>query len=250
MQSLSFVHSQISYSKLLQSVVQPGTRWLDVGCGQSILPEWIRGSLTIQKTLIEKCEIAHGCDPVDDRPHRAGLLKYVGDCSILPYPDDYFDLVTANMVAEHVADPAVFASEVARVLAPGGRFVLHTPNLLYPPILTVSLLPKKLVKTLARLLDGREDADIFPTFYRMNTRRALSRLPFFRVEELRCVETAPILEKVPLANFAESLLIRLARIPRFQDFRADWLAVLRKAAETDIPAEEIIYSDELEFAGQ
>jgi SAM-dependent methyltransferase len=234
MQSGPVVHSQIEYCNLLDSLVQPGTRWLDIGCGQTILPEWIRDSISIQKKLIERCELARGCDPKDNRPHKAGLQKYVGDCEKLPYPDGHFNLVTANMVVEHIADPATFAAEINRVLTAAGRFVLHTPNLFYLPILAVSVLPKRLVRTVASLLDNRDGADIFPTHYRMNTRGSISRLPGFRVVELRCVETAPILKKLPIANLAESLLIRSTRHPRLQDLRADWLGVLEKISGNDI----------------
>jgi len=234
MQSGPIVHSQIEYCDLLDSLVQPGTRWLDIGCGQTILPEWISNSVSIQEELIGRCEIAHGCDPEDTRPHKAGLQKYVGDCEKLPYPDGHFNLATANMVVEHIADPATFAAEVDRVLAPGGLFVLHTPNLFYLPILAVSVMPRRLVRAAASFLDNRDSADIFPTHYRMNTRNAISSLPGFRVVELRCVETAPILQKLPIANLAESLLIRSARHPRLQDLRADWLGVLEKRSSNDI----------------
>jgi hypothetical protein len=48
------------------------------------------------------------------------------------------------------------------------------------------------------------------------------------------VETAPILKKLPIANLAESLLIRSTRHPRLQDLRADWLGVLEKISGNDI----------------
>jgi SAM-dependent methyltransferase len=228
----AFVHSQIEYRNLLESLVQPGTRWLDMGCGRTIVPEWFSDSLPFQKKLIERCEVAEGCDPADERPHLAGLPKYVGNCEKLPYPNSYFNLVTANMVVEHVSDPSSFAAEVNRILAVGGRFVLHTPNLLYLPILAGSLLPKEIVRSVAALLDGRDGADIFPTHYRMNTRSAISHLPGFRVAELHCVETAPVLKKIPLANVVEAVLIRSARHPRLEGLRADWLGVLEKTSES------------------
>lgn len=233
MPSAQFVHSQIAYSDLLDSLVQPGTRWLDIGCGHTILPDWIRNSVSIQKKLIERCEIAHGCDPSDERPHKAGLQKYVGDCETLPYPDGYFNLVTANMVVEHIADRDAFMAEIHRVLRVGGVFVLHTPNLFYPPILVASLLPKRVTGVVAYLLDGRDSKDIYPTHYQMNTRAAISGLDGFRVVELRSVETAPVLHKLPVVNRVESLLIRAARHARLQGLRSNWLGILEKVPETD-----------------
>lgn len=47
-----------------------------------------------------------------------------GDASRLPFPDGAFDRVTSRLSAHHVADPAAMLREVARVLAPGGAFLL------------------------------------------------------------------------------------------------------------------------------
>jgi SAM-dependent methyltransferase len=46
----------------------------------------------------------------------------------LPFEDGSFDLVWAGEVIEHVADTARWLSEVRRVLVPGGRLVLTTPE--------------------------------------------------------------------------------------------------------------------------
>jgi len=42
----------------------------------------------------------------------------------LPYPAEAFDLVACRVAAHHFSDPAAFVSEVARVLVPGGHFLL------------------------------------------------------------------------------------------------------------------------------
>jgi len=47
-----------------------------------------------------------------------------GDARALPFESDTFDVVTSRLSAHHYADPATFLGEVARVLAPGGRFLL------------------------------------------------------------------------------------------------------------------------------
>ena len=46
------------------------------------------------------------------------------DAAALPFPDATFDLVTCRLAAHHFTDAAGAFREVARVLRPGGRFVL------------------------------------------------------------------------------------------------------------------------------
>jgi 2-polyprenyl-3-methyl-5-hydroxy-6-metoxy-1,4-benzoquinol methylase len=46
----------------------------------------------------------------------------------IPYDDNYFDMVFASEVIEHIADTEEFMNELKRVLKPGGRIVLSTPN--------------------------------------------------------------------------------------------------------------------------
>ncbi|HLI76205.1 MAG TPA: methyltransferase domain-containing protein [Acidobacteriaceae bacterium] len=229
-------NSQLEYQRVLDSLITKGSRWLDIGCGTSVLPLWLRNSVEIQRELIARCDVACGCDPVDDRPHAAGLPKYVGDCSTLPYPDNFFTIVTANMVVEHVDDPARFASEVRRVLAPGGTFVLHTPNLHHPLIALAAALPNPLVRWFASHADGRDSADIFPTRYRINTPTAIRSLPGFELQDLQCVATGPLLHKIPLLRSLESLFMRQAEHSRLRNLQADWIALLRKPAPFLLPA--------------
>jgi SAM-dependent methyltransferase len=47
-----------------------------------------------------------------------------GDVADLPFPDARFDVVTSRYSAHHYGDPGQVLREVARVLRPGGRFVL------------------------------------------------------------------------------------------------------------------------------
>jgi 2-polyprenyl-3-methyl-5-hydroxy-6-metoxy-1,4-benzoquinol methylase len=48
----------------------------------------------------------------------------------LPFPNNSFDLVIFTEVLEHIAitDPCVILGEIRRVLRPGGRMLLSTPN--------------------------------------------------------------------------------------------------------------------------
>jgi SAM-dependent methyltransferase len=58
-----------------------------------------------------------------------GVQVEIGDLkNPLPYPSNFFDLVHANQVIEHVPDIDLFLSESLRVLRPGGRIIVSTEN--------------------------------------------------------------------------------------------------------------------------
>lgn len=52
----------------------------------------------------------------------------MGDAYHLPFPDEFFDVVTAMDFLDHVEDPDRVVRECARVLKPGGHFFFHTFN--------------------------------------------------------------------------------------------------------------------------
>ncbi len=52
------------------------------------------------------------------------LVTRLADVAALPFPDSSFDVVTSRFSAHHYAEPARAAAEAARVLRPGGRFLL------------------------------------------------------------------------------------------------------------------------------
>ena len=104
--------------------IHPGDRVLDLGCGQGDLTAVLAG--TGARPL--------GVDVADAALRRArrrhpelrfALAPIDGP---LPLQDSTFDVVWASEVIEHVADTARWLSEVRRVLVPGGRLLVTTPN--------------------------------------------------------------------------------------------------------------------------
>lgn len=72
----------------------------------------------------------------DKRPNRVALAKRQGwesrysDLNYkIPYDDEYFDVVHAGQLIEHLNDTDTFVKEIRRTLKPGGYCVLSTPNL-------------------------------------------------------------------------------------------------------------------------
>ncbi len=48
----------------------------------------------------------------------------------LPFQDNEFDFVVSFQVIEHIKDDKTFVKEIYRVLKPGGKFIVTTPNIL------------------------------------------------------------------------------------------------------------------------
>ena len=91
---------------------------LDVGCGSSrILQALTEGSVGVD-VLARKLRY--------DRKFRVPLVQASG--FDLPFPDDSFCCVVSSQVIEHVPKDSPMIDELCRVLGPGGRLVLGTPD--------------------------------------------------------------------------------------------------------------------------
>lgn len=111
------------YSRPLAAVfadaagVEPGRRALDVGCGP--------GALTGE--LVDRLGAASvaAIDPSESfvvacAGRHPGVEVRVGGAEEIPFGDDEFDIVLAQLVLHFVADPERAAGELRRVLRPGG----------------------------------------------------------------------------------------------------------------------------------
>jgi SAM-dependent methyltransferase len=226
-------YSQHFYEKKLGATVAPDVDWLDLGCGHRVLPEW-RGAA--EDEIVNRCRSVTGIDY--DMPsltrHRSMNRLVRGDIASLPFRDGSFDLVTANMVVEHLADPERQFREIGRVLRPGGLLLLHTPNALGYPTMVGRMVPEAVKGWLIKALDSRSAEDVFPTHYRANTKRALTRVADgagLRVAGCDLVATDAMFAVVPPLAAVELVVIRLLLTRRMKNFRSNIIAVLRKPAE-------------------
>jgi SAM-dependent methyltransferase len=224
-------NSQHAYREVLDGMVRRETRWLDLGCGHKLLPAWMSDSESVQRELVARCALVVGID-VDLRPHLAGIAKVAGNIEQLPFADDSFSLITANMVIEHVKNPGKLLREVRRVLCPDGIFLFHTPNALYFEVAMARALPQRLRSRIAHLLDGRAYQDIFPTFYRLNSGKQVERLARangLNVETMQFVQTSPQFAALGKAVLnLELAAIRLVSQPRFAKWRSNVIIALSK----------------------
>jgi SAM-dependent methyltransferase len=65
----------------------------------------------------------------DLKVRRSNIDRVIlGDMTRSGLPKGSFDLIVSVEVLEHVVEDEMFVSEVSRVLKPGGRFIMTTPN--------------------------------------------------------------------------------------------------------------------------
>ena len=99
----------------------PRGRLLDIGAGS--------GALAAR--LQQLGFAVSACDLFPGQFQAQGIPFTVANASeSLPYPPDSFDAITCLETIEHLEDQFRFARECARVLAPGGRLLITTPNIL------------------------------------------------------------------------------------------------------------------------
>lgn len=225
-------YSQWHYEDALWECSAGKAAWLDLGCGRCLLPVWRQAD---EPRLVSQAKRFVGMDYdheslVDNKTTRNKLR---GDASHLPFRDETFDLVSSNMVFEHLQDPASQLKNVCRILRPGGQLVFHTPNSRgYGPVLS-NLVPEAIKKRLIWFLQQRKEEDVFPTFYRINTETDIERLARdagFEIQSLNLVASTPVFVMVPPLLVMELLLIRLLMTPIGRPFRSNIIAVLRKPA--------------------
>jgi ubiquinone/menaquinone biosynthesis C-methylase UbiE len=226
------VHAQVRYKDLLRRLLQPGVRWLDLGCGHEVIRPWalLPDESEISFTHAPALSVGVDCDVSALRVNRSIPHRVAGNICDLPFADGSFDVVTANMVLEHAGNPIALLSEVWRILRPKGVFVFHTPNRYHPQSVLARLLPARIKSRLVAFVTSRSERDVYPTFYRINTKAAISdqsETAGFRIKDLRVLETLTYARHRVLyvTNLTLAWLLRRKMLGRF---RADFLVMLCK----------------------
>src|SRR5262249_17247724 len=146
-----------------------------------------------------------------------------------------FDLVTANMVVEHLAEPGLQFQEINRVLKPGGVFLFHTPNASGYPTVLSKLVPEKLKHKLIYILDGRKEEDVFETHYCANSQQQiadLARATGFKVRRIQFTVSDAVFALIPPVAVAELIYLRLLMTARLKNWRTNIITVLTKDADS------------------
>jgi ubiquinone/menaquinone biosynthesis C-methylase UbiE len=119
--------------QLIRPHLRSGSRLLEIGCGAGnlLLQSTVAGSypvaldlsmqaLTFVRSRLEEAQSA------PEAPNGFACTQAIGES--LPFRDNLFECILLSEVIEHLEAPQVSIREAARVLCPGGRLLITTPN--------------------------------------------------------------------------------------------------------------------------
>jgi ubiquinone/menaquinone biosynthesis C-methylase UbiE len=100
-----------------------GQRVLDVACGEGYGSAALKAAGASQVIGVDISEAA-----CEHARQKYGLDARAGRAEKLPLPAASVDIIVSFETIEHVPDPNAFLDECCRVLVPGGRLIISTPN--------------------------------------------------------------------------------------------------------------------------
>lgn len=111
-------------------------RVLEIACGRGEFAEWcaahgrpslfLAADFSMTAVRLARTRVLTSAQP-------ASRVRFIqADAQAIALPDDSMDTVICCETIEHVPDPRAAVRELARVLRPGGRLFLTTPNYLGP----------------------------------------------------------------------------------------------------------------------
>lgn len=146
-----FKRRLLCFQPVLGRNVRPDQPWLDLGCGSGVLTRVLldRGATVVAvdgspTMLIEAQAYVGAGHPVETIWLQSDVQSLAG------LADGSFDGVLCSSVIEYVERPQALLSEVARVLRPGGRFILSVP-----PRFSAVRTMQKIVRKMAHVV-GRD----------------------------------------------------------------------------------------------
>jgi len=224
-------YSQDIYEDVLNEHCKKDLKWLDLGCGHHLLPPW---RLEQEKVLISNAKLMVGIDydQLSLTKHNTINNKLRGDITELPFKDNTFDLITSNMVFEHLDNPEKQLEEISRVLVKGGKLIFHTPNSFGYPTILSRMIPEVIKNKLVYLIDGRIDEDVFPAYYRINSPlkiRHSANSSGFNILKIKMICSSAQLVILPPIVLFELIWIRLLMLKVGKSLRSNIIAILEKA---------------------
>lgn len=123
----------VMIDQLIRPHLRAGSRLLEIGCGAGnlLLQATVAGSYTVALDLSMQAltfvrSRLEDAQSTPEAPNGFACMQAIGES--LPFGDDIFDCILLSEVVEHLETPQISIREAVRVLCPGGRLLVTTPN--------------------------------------------------------------------------------------------------------------------------
>ncbi|MGR3274552.1 class I SAM-dependent methyltransferase [Acaryochloris marina NIES-2412] len=174
------VDGTVEFYSRINSLLNNSMVVLDFGAGRGSWKEdyscQYRKSLHNLQGKVQKIV---GCDIdeaiYDNSTVDEKVIVKIGDK--LPFDNNSFDLIISDFTFEHIENDKEIAQEFTRILKAGGWICARTPNKYNYVYILIQLINnswhRKILKYVQPL---RNEIDVFPTMYRMNSARKINTL--------------------------------------------------------------------------
>jgi SAM-dependent methyltransferase len=106
--------------KIVSKLVPSSGLLLDVGCYNGSISQYLHGieymGVDVNRRAVEEAR-------------RKGIDVLLASCDFLPFKNELFDACSLIEVIEHLYFPGKAVKEAYRILKPGGKLIVGTPNL-------------------------------------------------------------------------------------------------------------------------
>lgn len=122
------------FLKEAKDFISKNDKVFEIGCGRGDFAFWLAENFGDRYAYLEASDFSHTAIQMAknyQKSHKIENLVFsVHDIQNLKFPDNYFDKIICFETVEHVTHPKKAIKELYRVLKPGGRLLLTTPNYL------------------------------------------------------------------------------------------------------------------------
>ena len=174
------IDGTVAFYLRVNSLIDPGSSVvLDVGCGWGVYaedPVPVRRELRILQGKAKKVVGIDVDESAKNNPF-IDVFHLIQEGERWPLEDESVDVCICDYVVEHIKDLELFFSECRRVIKREGYLCIRTTNILSYVGLLSRLIPNRYHSlVLSTVQSNREEEDVYPTLYKCNTIRKMSRM--------------------------------------------------------------------------
>lgn len=173
------VDGTIQFYSRVNSLITKDCIVLDLGAGRGSSFELDNCAYRLNLLKLKgKCKKVIGIDidPIVLTNPNLDVSLLIKENEIFPLDNNSVDVIVCDHTMEHIINPDLFSSEIYRVLKPNGYFCARTPNIFGYIGLGSVLIPNFLhLKILKYVQPDRMSQDVFPAFYKLNSRRSVKK---------------------------------------------------------------------------